>query len=291
MLYETEINKLRNVKKKELIEILEILEQANEEIERRRHEYGVDVISEVLTDCQERAIYIGTTIEESEGVDTPTVKLLEKYCESIYLLNEKFMDIQLAAKLLLEIQTLLNKIKNSILLDLPASKKEIVFLPYKASMWDSLESVWLAANEDETCKVSVVPIPYYDKDKDGSLGAMHYEGDAFPDYVPITSWKEYNIQVKHPDIIYIHNPYDGHNFVTSIHPDFYSKKLRECTELLVYIPYFVSLENVPEHLCVLPGTLYAHKVIVQSEMIRNKYIEEYRKFEQEKQCTGIFGNA
>ena len=28
-------------------------------------------------------------------------------------------------------------------------KREIVFLPYKASMWDSLESVWKAADEDK----------------------------------------------------------------------------------------------------------------------------------------------
>ncbi|MBQ7479431.1 MAG: hypothetical protein IJT01_11160, partial [Selenomonadaceae bacterium] len=42
-------------------------------------------------------------------------------------------------------------------------KKDIVFLPYKASMWDSLESVWKAAEEDkEHCNAYVVPIPYAD---------------------------------------------------------------------------------------------------------------------------------
>ena len=30
-------------------------------------------------------------------------------------------------------------------------RKEVVFLPYKASMWDSLESVWKAAEEDPDC--------------------------------------------------------------------------------------------------------------------------------------------
>lgn len=30
-------------------------------------------------------------------------------------------------------------------------RKEVVFLPYKANMWDSLESVYLAAREDENC--------------------------------------------------------------------------------------------------------------------------------------------
>ena len=38
-----------------------------------------------------------------------------------------------------------------------SGKKEIVFLPYKASMWDSMESVWKAAAEDDECEVYVVP--------------------------------------------------------------------------------------------------------------------------------------
>ena len=36
-------------------------------------------------------------------------------------------------------------------------KKEIVFLPYKAAMWDSLESIWMAAADDkEHCNAYVV---------------------------------------------------------------------------------------------------------------------------------------
>lgn len=47
-------------------------------------------------------------------------------------------------------------------------RREVVFLPYKASMWDSLESVWKAADEDPNCDAYVVPIPYYDRNSDGS---------------------------------------------------------------------------------------------------------------------------
>lgn len=35
---------------------------------------------------------------------------------------------------------------------------KVVFMPYKASMWDSLESVWMAADKDERCEALVVPI-------------------------------------------------------------------------------------------------------------------------------------
>ncbi len=48
-------------------------------------------------------------------------------------------------------------------------RKEIVFLPYKASMWDSLESVYLAAKEDEECDAYVIPVSYYNKLPGGRL--------------------------------------------------------------------------------------------------------------------------
>ena len=41
-----------------------------------------------------------------------------------------------------------------------------VFLPYKVSMWDSMETVWKAADKDPDCDAYVVPIPYFDKDQD-----------------------------------------------------------------------------------------------------------------------------
>ena len=59
-------------------------------------------------------------------------------------------------------------------------KVEVAFMPYKASMWDYLESIWVAANEDENCDAYVVPIPYYERNLDGSLGQFHYEGREFP---------------------------------------------------------------------------------------------------------------
>ena len=41
---------------------------------------------------------------------------------------------------------------------------KVVFMPYKASMWDSLESIWMAADKDERCEALVVPITYYELD-------------------------------------------------------------------------------------------------------------------------------
>ena len=64
------------------------------------------------------------------------------------------------------------------------------------------------------------------------------------------------------------------------------KKIKDYTEKLVYIPYFVLTEIDPtnhaaieamSHFCFLPGTLYADQVILQSENMRLIYIDEFMK--------------
>ena len=96
------------------------------------------------------------------------------------------------------------------------------------------------------------------------------------------SYKEYDFEKHRPDMIYIHNPYDDCNYVTSVLPEFYSKNLKQYTDKLVYIPYFVLGEIDPEneeavkgiaHFCTVPGVFNADVVIVQSENMRKAYIE------------------
>lgn len=160
--------------------------------------------------------------------------------------------------------------------------KTVVFLPYKASMWDSLESMWRKYNDNPEYRAMVIPIPYYDKNPDGTLKEYHYEGNQYPEYVPIIDYREYSIKDNHPDVVFIHNPYDEANFVTTVHPDYYSKVLKEQTDKLVYVPYFILHEVDPTnsaaiasiaHLIQTAAIFNAHEVIVQSENMRKCYIE------------------
>ena len=158
-------------------------------------------------------------------------------------------------------------------------KKEIVFLPYKASMWDSLESVWQAAYADkEHCNAYVVPIPYADRKPDMTVAEWHCEADIFPDYVPVLDWQEYTLdklREMQPDVIFIHNPYDACNRVTSVEPQYYSHNLKQCTDKLVYIPYYVCGEMTSPHLCQAPGIVNADYVIVQDENIKAQFEQHY----------------
>ena len=154
----------------------------------------------------------------------------------------------------------------------------VLFLPYKYSMWDSFASIFEAAKEDENCEVYVMPIPYYDKDQEGNLTEMHDESESYPDDVGIISWRGNQVDEIDPDVIFIHNPYDGNNLVTSIHPDYYTNKLVRNDRVVIYVPYYVSYTD-DEGISVFMGgaEYYTDYVIVQSEWYKEKFEFEMLK--------------
>ena len=274
---------MRKFQKQQIIDIIQSLHTLHGQIVDRLNAKDYETVQAALADCQEAAIQIGEAIEQIEGTGTQAVAYLEQYCENVYQTSVQMQEIS-AQKAYKSLESSLIKAQNAI--SHMEERKEVVFLPYKASMWDSLESVWKAADEDPNCDAYVIPIPYYDKNPDGSFKEMHYEGDQYPDYVPVTNYEEYDFENRTPDVIYIHNPYDEANYVTSVHPFFYAKNLKKFTEKLVYIPYFVLGEISPddeqavksiEHFCTVPGVFYADRVIVQSEDMRTIYINVLMK--------------
>lgn len=273
---------MRKFQKRQLKDIFGEIHKVHLQCRDRLEKEEYQTVRNLLADCQETAIQVGEYMESlEEGAET--VACLERYCEQLYQVSTQMETVsaQKACKIL---ESALIRAENEM--DHIPVRKEVVFLPYKASMWDSLESVYLAAREDETCDAYVVPIPYYDKNADDSFGEMHYEGGEYPDNIEITHYEDYNLEERHPDVIYIHNPYDNCNVVTSVPERYFSRNLKKCTDCLVYIPYFVLNEIEPDdqeaiesmkHFCFLPGIIWADKVIVQSEKMRQIYISEFIK--------------
>lgn len=282
----------------QLLSIIDTLDNAHTILQQLLQSPNTEDIIELLTECQNCAIEIGNKIEQVYGEKTDTIHSLEVYCDYIYQLAEN-MDIPHSIPD--KYQQLCNQIsiiRNNFIIDIP-DKKEIVFFPYKASMWDSLENVYLATKEDPDCDVYCVPIPYYDKNPDKSFGQMHYEIDQYPSNIEVIHYTDYHYMERRPDVIYIHNPYDSWNHVTSVHPDFYCKNLAKYTDNLVYIPYFVLNEINPshqaaiegmKHFCFLPGTLYSHKIILQSENMKQIYVNEFIKQAKEAGLSGDYIN-
>ena len=221
---------MRKAQKRQVEEIIRQMEEAHDEMKRCMEKGIAAQAGELLADCQNAAIAIGTLIEDTEGEGHPAVTVLEEYCELVYQIHECLLSDSSVNtnKIYRSLRQKLIKASAVIRNDIKV-RTEAVFLPYKASMWDSLESVWKAAEADPGCDAYVIPIPYFDKNPDGSFKEEHYEGDQYPDYVTVTRYDAFDFGKHMPDVIYIHNGYDDWNLITSVHPDFYSRNLKKYT--------------------------------------------------------------
>lgn len=227
--------------------------------------------AKLYADCQDGALSLCDFIESIEGEGTQTVALLEKYCRILFEVNSGKLNEKI-------LQKHFRKIENSVRSELKPNRTEMVFISYKASMSDSLESIYLAAKADPNCDAYWIAVPYFDFNADRSVNAMHYEGaDYYGSHIEVTDWQSYDISAQRPDVIFTFAPYDTNNFVTKIHPDFYCERLRNFTDLLVYTPYFVSFDGIQDNFCTTAGVIYAHKVILQSEKIRDAYIQIFKE--------------
>lgn len=236
---------------------------------------------EAFQESQQLAIDMGTLIEKCRGEGHPTVHILEAYCEVIFQLSETH-----AVELLSRLEEILSELKISIQKNI-LERKEAVFLPYKVSGWEYMQSVWRAAMDDDECDVYVIPIPYFYKEYDGTLYDMQYEAEQFPEGVKIVKYDQFDFELHYPEMIFIQNPYDEVDPVISVHTFFYSANLKNYTEQLIYIPPFVLEEFTKEsyreyynmqYYCTVPGVINADRVIVQSENMKNLYVQKLVEF-------------
>ncbi|MEW4285748.1 CDP-glycerol glycerophosphotransferase family protein [Priestia koreensis] len=221
----------------------------------------------MLNDCNNGLFFLQNLLQEHHAIhqciqeaihilnsDIPSRKTNELFISDIYRTKESIGTIK---------EIVVNKLDVEL---------EVLFLPYKASMWDSLESIYTEAQADPNCKCYVVPIPYYEKNEHGEIIKFCYEGNEFPNDVAITPFELYNLEERKPDIVYIHNPYDQYNKLTMVNPNYFSDVLAQYTKMLVYVPYYVagSIESVAFQL--LPSFKNVNKIITQSSALTNTYL-------------------
>lgn len=225
--------------------------------------------SQKINLCADMQDYVLAILNFLESIAENDVELTELFSELFRMLLGASQEEISSEELLIQI----DKIADYAQTRVSGDKLEVAFLCYKASMSDCLESIYLAAKEDKACDAYFIPIPYYDRNPDGTLGQMHCEGEGFySDKFELVDWKTYDVEKRHPDAVFIMNPYDKYNYVTTVHPDFYASRLKGLTDLLVYVPYYIHNEVFGSYVGNLPGVLFADKVIVQSENIGKQYI-------------------
>ena len=118
------------------------------------------------------------------------------------------------------------RISNKIIELYGSSNFTIGFLPYKRSMWNSMESVYQECRNAGAISY-ILPLPYYlmpDK-------TIVCENELFPEALDISLLGKISF-----DFLVIHYPYDGNNKVTSMLPEYYTAELRNYGKV-VFIPY------------------------------------------------------
>lgn len=278
---------MRRYQKRQIEEFIHLLKDAHDSIRKALCAGERSAALTLLAQCQRGAISLGTLIESVEGGETPTVALLEDYCEQVYQCCEavrREAQAMSGSRIHKILRKSLFSIEKSAECHLKA-RLEVVFFPYKASMWDSLESIWRAAEADPDCDAYVVPIPYYEKNPDGGLRQMHYDGNYYPSYVPVVDWRTYDLEKQQPDAAFIHNPYDDQNLVTQVHEMYFSRNLKKHVGLLCYIPYFVAARGASSHFAYMPGVINSDFTIVENEKVRQDYLAVWEQLVNQGQAA------
>lgn len=220
----------------------------------------------LLRECQE---YIEMLANQLKKRDAGHYNILKKlFSQTIEVMDVQEFDNGLIEDIYITVKNL-----REALLQIP-SQLEVVFMPYKASMWDALDSVYKEAIQDEDVRVKVVPIPYYSMNQATESKQFHYEGQLFPKYIDVVHYETYDLEQEKPDVIFIHNPYDDMNLVTQVEREYFSSNLIHYTDHLIYIPYDVVQHNKIEiNYCITPGVKNAWKVFLQSDAVREQYIK------------------
>lgn len=270
--------------------ITDVMHSVKEEIEKIGHyinngkfwtdnqtEDIIKNVQEKLADIQQALIETGNLIEQIKGENTESVKCIEKFCDTLYMVYQgNTYDITG------ELDNLNSVIENEII-----TRKEIVIIPYRAADWSYVKNIWEQAEKNPETDVIVAVLPYYYKEYDGSVKEYVNELNDFPEEINAIDICSYNLELHHPDMIYIQNPFDNENKAVSVYKEYYSDILKKNTDKLVYVQSFQleefssnderAYKNMSSY-CTVPGVVNADEVYVQSDNMREIYIKKLTEF-------------
>ena len=263
---------MRRYLKKEISNMLGVMSQACGILQNAMMSNQLGKVKVLMEDLSVSANEIITAIVDECEAGYLCKECLIAFVDSLHKClgakrpSEKVALCMTLKKRLLQVDEVL---KNHI----PNDRFQIVFMPYKADMWTSMESIWESAILDDECEVTVVPMPYYDIGNSKNVSFI-YEGDRFPERVKCVHYEVYSESEKYPDVIVIHNPYDEMNTLTRVPERFYSSTLLNCTAKLVYSPYYtLALCNSvkTQGSMLAPANQNADIILCQSEQMKQAY--------------------
>lgn len=235
---------------------------------------------------------LGTLIEKTKGEHRQHVKeiiqILEEYCCALTEFYQSMAQDGLIPDFDI-LQNSLKKVKDCICTNI-SCRKEILFLSIGQKEWARLKPFYEEALNDENTDVYIVTLPLMRKDILGNVSGSDtpvpngYDG---LDPAHVMEYADYNPALHTPARVYMQFSYDGENPYLTIPSKFYSSELRKFTDELICVSIgdtsdFSEQDTTDQytlrcHVCT-PGVIYSDTVYVQSDNIKNQYINALRKF-------------
>lgn len=216
-----------------LTPLMSVLEEAGTQLKQLYQTGNSAIAKEYLSAMQEAAIALGKGMDDLIGEGSTTVALLEQYCELLYnCYNAKTFKEELAFADIISEATLL--VKQNFARD-TRKTKTILLCPSKAADWGLFEPYWQEAKQNGD-KVFVIPVPYYEKRYDGKLLEEFYDGDSFPEDIPVTRYDAYKYDGKLADMIVVKEDYNEKQAFYSVHPFYYIDNLKKYAKEVEVIP-------------------------------------------------------
>lgn len=268
--------------------IIGMLFNANDYLRSLANANEANSLVDICISSQQLAINLGTYIENTYRSASPTISIVEKYCETLYEIveaishdTEEHWSASLASNLT-KLSDLLTEISNSFD-ENEASKKKYIFMPVKYDDWSSMEPYFKEIIKNENNIVFVMPIPYAYRDDSGQALSWQTDFDLFPDSLPLIAYTEYDFEKTHADEIVFQNPYSKYESGLTVLPFFYPENLYVYTDNLVYIPW-IKLDSYnwetnqkafvnAKYYAFSLGVIFADKVIISSEEEKNWYVK------------------
>ena len=277
-----------------------------------------DTVLQLLQNIQQLLISAGNLLEQTRGADFPAVHEIEGFCEEIYqaytlcsedpsrqqadddevdgnALKDAVGDgtdldtknqREVIAKTIRTLSDQYFKLEEKIR-ETYLNRKEILIIPYRTKYWYAIKTVYEKFATDDQTDVYVISVPLHHRAAFGEFIDTFYEGNQYPEDVPITDYRQYDVAGRVPDQIYIQSAFDGNNPTISIDPAFYSDQLAQCTPCLIFAPWMLLDENLGndwllekelQSIGCQPGVVHADQVLLQSENIRDHFLNVLKEF-------------
>lgn len=261
--------------REQALSIVKILGEAHGQSGQLLAAGDADSVRQLLASCQTLAIRLGELLERRISGESPVIRALEAYCEAVFYCHER-PDADTLQKVTAAFSPVDTEVRQML------AHREIVFLPVRASWWQTMEPVYRAALEEENTEVYVICVPWQERGENGGeTGIWHDERELFPAEIQLTSPEAYDIAARCPDAVVTQFPYGGLYRPVGVDSLYHASSLRNLTEQLIYVPCYdadtpadndVTARNTLRYLIEQPSVVFADQVVVATEGMRQLYV-------------------